>query len=316
MPHPLRIGLLRLADSAPILAADTHGFFRENTILPSVSVEPSWANLADKMTWGVLDAAVMFPPLAFMTMAGTRGRPVQGRLTHALSRGGNMVVLRKLDDAPNPTITTLNDKKIVFSKWAAKITRKPKFAVVHENSTHYLILRRLLNALSVSFDHAVDLVIMPPDQIVTALTKGAIDGFCAGPPWGTEACLSGAGFCLARSTDILPNHLEKCLFVTDRWLNADKQHLAGLTSALSKAALYCSTPENSIALTDLLARPLKEGGLNLPYAATRSLMPDNALPDGLHFPLDQTIKHTDLQWMIDDMKTLGWLTAFPDHCTA
>ena len=61
---PVRFGLLRLADSAPAVVAVQRGLFRELGLQVELSVEPSWANIADKLAYGVLDAASMLPPLA------------------------------------------------------------------------------------------------------------------------------------------------------------------------------------------------------------------------------------------------------------
>lgn len=64
MNSRVRIGLLRLVDSAPVIVAEADGLFHEQGLAVQVSIEPSWANVADKLAYGVLDAAVMLPPLA------------------------------------------------------------------------------------------------------------------------------------------------------------------------------------------------------------------------------------------------------------
>src|SRR3954454_3972262 len=65
MTKPIRVGLLRLVDSAPIVLAEAHGLFRDQGLDVRISIEPSWSNIVDKLAYGVLDAAVMLPPLAF-----------------------------------------------------------------------------------------------------------------------------------------------------------------------------------------------------------------------------------------------------------
>ena len=90
---PVRFGLLRLADSAPAVVAVQRGLFRELGLRVELSVEPSWANIADKLAYGLLDAASMLPPLALAAALGLRGLP--GRLVVAmgLSAGGNTITL-------------------------------------------------------------------------------------------------------------------------------------------------------------------------------------------------------------------------------
>jgi len=71
--NPIRVGLLRLADSAPVIVAQANGMFDQLGVPVEISIEPSWANLLDKLSYGLLDAAVMLPPLALAAAAGLRG---------------------------------------------------------------------------------------------------------------------------------------------------------------------------------------------------------------------------------------------------
>ncbi|NVN12873.1 ABC transporter substrate-binding protein, partial [Nguyenibacter vanlangensis] len=73
MTQTIRIGLLRLADSAPVLVARNAGLFARHGIDAEIVVAPSWANIADGLAWNGLDAALVFPPLAIMTALGQRG---------------------------------------------------------------------------------------------------------------------------------------------------------------------------------------------------------------------------------------------------
>ena len=90
---PIRFGLLRLADSAPAVVAVRHGIFRELGLQVELSVEPSWANIADKLAYGLLDAASMLPPLALAATLGLRGPPGRLLVPMGLSAGGNTVTL-------------------------------------------------------------------------------------------------------------------------------------------------------------------------------------------------------------------------------
>jgi len=80
LKHPrtgtkLRIGFLRLTDSAPAIVAQEFGYFAEEGIDADLFEEPSWANIADKLAYGFLDAAVIVPPLAFAIEMGLRPAP-------------------------------------------------------------------------------------------------------------------------------------------------------------------------------------------------------------------------------------------------
>jgi len=47
----IRIGLVQLTDMAPAFVAEAKGFFAAERVQATLSVEPSWANIADKLTY-------------------------------------------------------------------------------------------------------------------------------------------------------------------------------------------------------------------------------------------------------------------------
>ena len=69
--------------------------FAASGVRVSLLVEPSWANIADKLTYGLLDGAVMLPPLAMACAAGLRGPRTGLAVPMSLSANGNAVTLAK-----------------------------------------------------------------------------------------------------------------------------------------------------------------------------------------------------------------------------
>ena len=97
-----RIGLLRLTDSAPLIIARERGYFAAEDIEVALSLEPSWANIADKLAYGLLDGAMMLPPLALALGLGLSGGggPEAIIVPAALSLNGNTVTLAERWAAP------------------------------------------------------------------------------------------------------------------------------------------------------------------------------------------------------------------------
>src|SRR5438105_4649814 len=89
----ITIGLLRLSDAAPVIVAKEMGFFAEQNVDVRLSIEPSWANIADKLTYRGLDAAVMLPPLAFAVSSGLRGAGAPLIVPMSLSLNGNSITV-------------------------------------------------------------------------------------------------------------------------------------------------------------------------------------------------------------------------------
>lgn len=158
MGTPVRFGLLRLADSAPAVVAQHYGLFRELGLQVEISVEPSWASIADKLADGLLDAASMLPPLALAAALGLRGPPGGLLVPMALSAGGNTVTLGwaaadAVMDGPAPR--DVLDAGRRFGAWLRSQQAPPRFAVVHAFSTHNLLLRYWLAASGLDPDRDI-----------------------------------------------------------------------------------------------------------------------------------------------------------------
>ena len=74
-----------------MLYAET-GAFARHGLDARISIEPVLANIADKLTYGLLDAAVMLPPLALAMGAGCGATPARVLVPIGLTLGGNAVV--------------------------------------------------------------------------------------------------------------------------------------------------------------------------------------------------------------------------------
>lgn len=253
---PLRLGMVRLTDAAPLVLAQTNGLFEAAGLRTTISVEPSWANIADKLAWNLLDGAIMLHPLAIAMALGLRGPPARLLIAAGISRHGNAITLaRPLADAlPDGNLATL-------------ATRKLRLAIVHAFSTHDMLLRRFLQDGGIDPERDVEITVVPPPDMPDALRSGRIDGFCAGAPWGAVADRMGAGRTVALGSAIWPGHAEKCLVLRRDWADADPASRAALQTALHTAGLQCDDPATTPELAALLSRP-EWLGVSAPLIAT------------------------------------------------
>ena len=264
MSRQLRLGLLRLVDSAPVVMAEVEGLFAAEGLAVTLSVEPSWANIADKLCFGALDAAVILPPLALAIAAGLRGARRRLVLPMSLGSGGNaLTVTTALADRIGLEGSALD--RATRLKAALAGIPVPRLAVVHGYSTHNLLLRYWLAAGGIDPDHDVEILTLPPEATADALADGAIDGFCAGAPWGAVAEASGAGTRLIGTTEIWGAHPEKALAVDAALAEAEPAMVRALLRALLQAGRLCDDPAGDMRL---VARLAERDGLKLPEAAT------------------------------------------------
>ena len=254
-----RIGILRLTDAAPLIVGHELGYFAGEDLDVALSVEPSWANIADKLAYGLLDGAMMLPPLALALQLGLSGSggPEAIIIPAGLSLNGNTVTLAErwaapaLDEAPLSAIDTARRFAVVLRERRTK----PVLAIVHTFSTHNLLLRYWLAIGGIDPDREVTLTVVPPAETVAAMATDEIDGFCAGAPWGEVAARAGLGRTVATSHAIW-NHGTEKVFATRRAVaEHQSDRLQAALRALLRAAIYCDAPEHAPEVATILSRP-------------------------------------------------------------
>ncbi len=252
----LRIGFLRLTDSAPVIVAQEFGYFAEEGVDAELVEEPSWANIADKLAYGFLDAAVIIPPLAFAIELGLRGISQKLVIPCNISLGGNTITLaRALALQLRETAAQKNiSSPHALAACIAMHGQPLSLGIVHAYSTHNLLLRYWLATAGLQAGRDVRLSVVPPARAVEALQSGQISGFCAGAPWGEIAARAGAGINIASSDDVWRAAPEKAFAVREHWAEENPAALKGAVRALARAAQFCDAPENASYTGALLSR--------------------------------------------------------------
>lgn len=304
MTDTIRLGVLRLTDSAPAVLAEAEGLFASQGINVALQVEPSWANVADKLCWGKLDAAIMLPPLAFAAVLGLRGPPTPLIAPMGISQGGNAVVVSRSAAAAVPPDLPVAATASALGAWLRDQRVRPRIAVVHVFSTHNLLLRYWLASAGIDPDRDLEIVVIPPERVVAELAAGHIAGFCAGAPWGDLAEESGAGRILLGSSAILPRHGEKCLALAADWAAACPDAAAALQRTLRTAQRLCDQPERTARVAGLLA-----SRLGLPLTATSAALAGGEGVEHIAFAAATQLDAADGLWFLREMRRWAWLQA-------
>jgi len=246
----LSIGFIPLSDCAPLVVAQEKGFFlRHGLEQVELRREANWKTLETNVRQGVLDAAQMVAGLPYAMTLGLRDQPPLPMATAlTLSRNGNAITLhRRFRDAGVNDLSGLR-------RWiTAHPERRPVFAMVHHASMHNLILRAWLASGGIDPDNDVELIVIPPPQMVATLRAGTIDGFCVGEPWNSRSVQEGLGTMVATDPELWNGHCEKVLGVRHDWAEAYPRTHEALVSALLEACRWCDQAENREELCELLA---------------------------------------------------------------
>ncbi len=259
--HPvlrtLRIGFVPLTDAAPLLAAQELGLFDAVGLRVTLSAEPSWAALRDKIAFGALDAAHLLGPMPIALAAGLSGVRAQVTVTAGLGANGSTVTLanalaQELGRFPRP---------LPAASFGALVRRRVgqgrpplTLAVAFPFSSHNYLLRFWLAEAGLDPDRDLRLTVVPPPMVAQRLAEGEIDGFCAGEPWGSHAATLGAGRIALSSGDIWPNHPETALAFAAGYATRDPESATACTAAVIAAARWLDEPENQAEAVSILRR--------------------------------------------------------------
>lgn len=260
----INLGYLPLLDAAPLLLAQELGYFTEAGLKVRLSKESSWANIRDKLCAGTLQGAQLLVPMLISVNLGLNGVKAALTSSFVLNQNGNSFTVSKV---LSEQLRDLNPEALA-SPHTSVITLKQRisqrrergevpftFAVVNPYSCHNYLLRYWLAAGGIHPDHDVNLVVIPPSQMVAQLQSGRIDGFCAGEPWGQLASSLGSGHTLLATFDIWHNAPEKVLAIGQEWADANAQQYQQLLTVLLRACRWMSDTANREETLLLLAQP-------------------------------------------------------------
>jgi ABC-type nitrate/sulfonate/bicarbonate transport system substrate-binding protein len=246
---PVRIGFLPLADAAPLGAAQARGLFAQQGLEAELRREVGWATVRDKLIAGELEAAAAPAPLLWGARLAREAPPCPMLTGLVLNLHGHAVILsERLGREGLREGASLREA-------AGARAGEPRltFAVDFALSSPHLFLRSWLAESGLDPDRDAQVVTTPAVQMPRLLAAGAIDGFCAGEPWGTQAVRAGAGWCPAWSSAAGPLRPDKVLLVTESFAARRPAEHAALIAALAEACAWCDQPENRDELAGQLA---------------------------------------------------------------
>ena len=316
----LRIGFVPLTDAAPLLVAEALGFFDHLGLRVKLSAEPGWATLRDRLAFGELDAAHILGPMPIALAAGLGGVRADLVVAAGLGANGNTMTL-SADLAEDIVGFAMPLQAQAFAQTiharALKGLPKVTLAVVHPYSSHHYLLRHWLAEVGVDPDRDIRLTVVPPPLVAQHLAVGAIDGFCAGEPWGSHAAALGAGRIALSSGNIWPDHPEKLLVFRTDALTSHRENATAITAAVITATRWLEVPENRPEAIRILAtRAFPTLARQTIAAALEGQAAGIALEHPLHFRDASLPRYHEAAWWARAMRRWGHLPRSVPDSTA
>jgi nitrate/nitrite transport system substrate-binding protein len=249
----VRFGIIALTDCAPIVMAHELGCFKRFGINSIVSKEASWAVIRDKLSLGENQATHMLIGMPLASTMGLAGSPVKPMvIPWMLNRNGQAITLNnKLKQAGVRTPQAL--KPLVDR---AKAAGEPlTFAMTFPPGTHAMWTRYWLASGGIHPDKDVNLITIPPPQMVANMKVDKMDGFCVGEPWNYRAIVDGIGFTAITTQQMWRDHPEKVCAFVEQFAVRNPKTVKAILKALHLASEHLDKLDNRAAAAEIISRP-------------------------------------------------------------
>jgi nitrate/nitrite transport system substrate-binding protein len=130
---------------------------------------------------------------------------------------------------------------------------KFKAAVTFPGGTHDLWMRYWLSANGVDPTKLVDLVVVPPPQMVANMQSGTMDSFCVGEPWNERLVNKKLGYTALTTGELWKDHPEKAFAMRADWVKKNPNATLRLLMAVQQAQKWSDDPANTKELARILA---------------------------------------------------------------
>src|SRR3546814_5763350 len=108
---------------------------------------------------------------------------------------------------------------------------------------HDLWLRYWLAAGGIDPDKDVEVITIPPAQMVANMKANTMDAFCVGEPWNDQLVAQGIGYTAVSTGQMWMNHPEKSFAMRGDWVAQHPKAAIALTAAVIEAQRWCDNPE-------------------------------------------------------------------------
>jgi nitrate/nitrite transport system substrate-binding protein len=249
--EPIKLGFIPLTDCAPLVIAKEKGFFQKYGVNVVLSKEASWANVRDKILTGELDGAHCLFGMPFSVYTGVGGKAgSEMRIAMVLSNNGQGITVTK------ELCGVVGLRDFTKFKEAVKAIQNKKgkvtMAMTFPGGTHDIWLRVLLANTGVD-QSKVNIITIPPPQMVANMRVDNMEIFSVGEPWNAVAAATNVGFTFCASQDIWNHHPEKALVLNKNFAEKRRDDLKKVMKAIIEASQYIDNPKNKKEVASIIA---------------------------------------------------------------
>ncbi len=252
-----KLGFIALTDCAPLVIAKEKGLFEKYGMKDvEVAKQTSWATTRDNLELGSdkggIDGAHILSPMPYlMTVGKITKSPIPMYLLARLNTDGQGISLSNeyLDlklEAKAPTLKAKVDAKKASGK-------KFQAAVTFPGGTHDLWMRYWLAANGVDPENDVNVIVIPPPQMVANMETKSMDAFCVGEPWNQRLVTKKLGYNAVTTGELWKGHPEKAFSMRKDWVDKHPKAAKAILAAILEAQIWCDKEENKEEMCKILS---------------------------------------------------------------
>ena len=255
-----KLGYIALTDSAPLIIAVEKGLFAKHGV-PDMVVEKqaSWAATRDNMALGTagggIDGGHILRPKVHLYSSGAVMQNNQPLPMYTLLNLNEDCQAISVAQAYKDTGAGLDSSplKAVFAEKKAAGDEIP-VAVTFPGGTHDLLMRYWLAAGGIDPASEVNIIVVPPPQMVANMKVGNMEAFCVGEPWNEQLVNQGIGFTAATTGELWFRHPEKILGMRADWVDANPNATKAILMAVMEAQQWCEDMANKQEMAEIVGR--------------------------------------------------------------
>ena len=245
----LTAGFLPLLDSVLLVLAQEKGFAAAEGLDLHLVRETSWANIRDRAAIGHFDVAQMLAPMPLAASLGLTPIATPMITPVVLGLGNNAITVsadlwKAMADQGAQGDLAASPAGAALARVVATSTRKLRFGVVHQTSSHNYELRYWLAASGIMPDRDVEIVVLPPPLLPDALGAGGIDGYCVGEPWNSIGVATKGAHIATVKASIWQSSPDKVIGMRTAWADEHPDQVSALVRAIYAAGVWCANPAN------------------------------------------------------------------------
>ena len=250
-----KLGFIALTDASPLIIAKELGLFAKYG-MPDVVVakQASWGATRDNLVLGSqgggIDGAHILSPMPYMLTLGTIGKATPMNILARLNVNGQAISVEKAYLGAHADINAARMKPLIAQRKAAG--RKITMAMTFPGGTHDLWIRYWLAAQGINPDADVELITIPPAQMVANMKANTMEAFCVGEPWNDQLVAQNLGYTAVSTGQLWMNHPEKAFGMRADWVAAHPNAAIALTAAIIDAQRWCDMRANNARLAEIV----------------------------------------------------------------